>query len=136
MVQSVRDPTSDMAVFSRAGSKLVREKRDQRERAKATKASLEMAGTALGNIMGVTEEEEEQKGMYACMIDYRHVLTSRDSQTRGTRGSRLQGRVSIFKSLEGKVRCRKHFCPDQDGQGAETVSPRLCRARRAPSDNS
>lgn len=62
MVQSVRDPTSDMAVFSRAGSKLVREKRDQRERAKATKASLEMAGTALGNIMGVTEEEEEQKG--------------------------------------------------------------------------
>jgi pre-mRNA-splicing factor ATP-dependent RNA helicase DHX38/PRP16 len=33
-VQIVKDPTSDLAVFSRAGSKLVREKREQEERKK------------------------------------------------------------------------------------------------------
>jgi len=33
-VQSVKDPTSDMAVFSRKGSQLVREKREQIERQK------------------------------------------------------------------------------------------------------
>jgi pre-mRNA-splicing factor ATP-dependent RNA helicase DHX38/PRP16 len=86
MVQSVRDPTSDMAVFSRAGSKLVREKRDQRERAKATKASLEMAGTALGNIMGVTEEDEEQKGISFfcssnCIADsHQHIHTAKQEE--------------------------------------------------------
>jgi pre-mRNA-splicing factor ATP-dependent RNA helicase DHX38/PRP16 len=34
MVQPVRDPTSDMARFARQGSRLVREKREQRERMK------------------------------------------------------------------------------------------------------
>ncbi|KND04589.1 uncharacterized protein SPPG_00308 [Spizellomyces punctatus DAOM BR117] len=60
-VQSVRDPTSDLAVVARKGSKLVREKREQQERAKAAK-SLDLAGTALGNIMGIkktTEDAEE-----------------------------------------------------------------------------
>jgi pre-mRNA-splicing factor ATP-dependent RNA helicase DHX38/PRP16 len=33
-VQSVRDPTSDMSVFSRKGSQLVKEKREQIERQK------------------------------------------------------------------------------------------------------
>ena len=33
-VQSVKDPTSDLAVFARAGSKIVRERREQEERRK------------------------------------------------------------------------------------------------------
>ena len=33
-IQSVRDPTSDLAIFSRKGSRLVREKREQSERMK------------------------------------------------------------------------------------------------------
>lgn len=33
-VQSVKDPTSDLAVFSRKGSQLVKEKREQLERQK------------------------------------------------------------------------------------------------------
>ena len=33
-VQSVKDPTSDMSVFSRKGSQLVKEKREQIERQK------------------------------------------------------------------------------------------------------
>lgn len=56
-VQHVRDPTSDMAIMSRKGSRLVREKREQAERAKATR--FELAGTTLGNVMGVKSKEEE-----------------------------------------------------------------------------
>ena len=52
-VSPVRDPQSDMAVFSRKGSKLVKEKRTQREREKHAKAATGISGTALGNIMGV-----------------------------------------------------------------------------------
>ncbi|KAI9028088.1 hypothetical protein CLU79DRAFT_550833 [Phycomyces nitens] len=56
-VQHVRDPTSDLAIISRKGSRLVREKREQSERAKATK--FEIAGTTLGNVMGVRNKEQE-----------------------------------------------------------------------------
>ncbi|ORY93031.1 hypothetical protein BCR43DRAFT_362563 [Syncephalastrum racemosum] len=56
-VQHIRDPTSDLAIMSRKGSRLVREKREQAERAKATK--FELAGTTLGNVMGVKSKEEE-----------------------------------------------------------------------------
>ncbi|CDH56598.1 pre-mrna splicing factor [Lichtheimia corymbifera JMRC:FSU:9682] len=60
-VQHVRDPTSDMAICAKKGSRLVREKREQAERAKATK--FELAGTTLGNVMGVKNNpnEEEQQ---------------------------------------------------------------------------
>ncbi|CAG8483865.1 6782_t:CDS:10 [Rhizophagus irregularis] len=58
-VQSVKDPTSDMSVFSRKGSQLVKEKREQIERQKAAKNVAEVAGTALGNIMGIKPTEED-----------------------------------------------------------------------------
>lgn len=57
-VQHVRDPTSDMAIISRKGSRLVREKREQAERAKASR--LDVAGTTLGNVMGVKDKEKEE----------------------------------------------------------------------------
>lgn len=56
-ISAVRDPQSDMAVFSRKGSKVVRERRQQRERQKQAQEATTMAGTALGNIMGVKEDE-------------------------------------------------------------------------------
>jgi pre-mRNA-splicing factor ATP-dependent RNA helicase DHX38/PRP16 len=56
-VQHVRDPTSDLAIISRKGSRLVKEKREQAERAKGTK--FELAGTTLGNVMGVKSKEHE-----------------------------------------------------------------------------
>ncbi|KAI8877411.1 hypothetical protein K501DRAFT_198296, partial [Backusella circina FSU 941] len=58
-VQHVRDPTSDMAIISRKGSRLVREKREQAERQKATK--FDLAGTTLGNVMGVKEEKKKEE---------------------------------------------------------------------------
>ncbi|KAG0099337.1 DEAH-box RNA helicase prp16 [Podila epicladia] len=57
-VQSVKDPTSDMAIFSRKGSALVREKREQAERQKAA-PKFQVAGTALGNVMGLENPEDK-----------------------------------------------------------------------------
>ncbi|KAJ5758014.1 uncharacterized protein N7511_006708 [Penicillium nucicola] len=56
-ISAVRDPQSDMAVFSRKGSKAVRDRRQQRERQKQAQEATNLAGTALGNLMGVKEDE-------------------------------------------------------------------------------
>ena len=56
-VPAVRDNQSDMAVFSRKGSRVVKERRQQRERQKQAQEATNMAGTALGNLMGVKEDE-------------------------------------------------------------------------------
>ena len=56
-VPAVRDPQSDMAVFSRKGSRVVKEKRQQKERQKQAQEATNVAGTALGNLMGVKEDD-------------------------------------------------------------------------------
>src|SRR3569833_1026126 len=56
-VPAVRDYQSDMAVFSRKGSRVVKEQRQQRERQKQAQQATNLAGTALGNLMGVKDEE-------------------------------------------------------------------------------
>jgi pre-mRNA-splicing factor ATP-dependent RNA helicase DHX38/PRP16 len=56
-VPAVRDPQSDMAVFSRRGSRVVKEKRQQKERQKQAQEATNIAGTTLGNLMGVKEDE-------------------------------------------------------------------------------
>ncbi|CAG1961557.1 unnamed protein product, partial [Fusarium graminearum] len=54
-VPAVKDPQSHMAVFSRKGSKVVKEARQQRERQRQAKEATSMTGTTLGNIMGAKE---------------------------------------------------------------------------------
>uniref|UniRef100_A0A8C1YCA5 Pre-mRNA-splicing factor ATP-dependent RNA helicase PRP16 n=1 Tax=Cyprinus carpio TaxID=7962 RepID=A0A8C1YCA5_CYPCA len=54
----VKDPTSDMAIISRKGSQLVRRHREQKERKKAQHKHWELAGTKLGDIMGIKKTEE------------------------------------------------------------------------------
>ncbi|KAJ7451099.1 hypothetical protein FB451DRAFT_1051752 [Mycena latifolia] len=63
-INPIRDPTSDMAVFSKKGSALVKEKREQAERAKAAAKLAALGGTALGNIMGVKDEEADAEGAF------------------------------------------------------------------------
>ncbi|CAH0389215.1 unnamed protein product [Bemisia tabaci] len=55
----VKDPSSDMALVARKGSRLVRVYREQKERRKAQKKHWELAGTSLGNIMGIEKKDEE-----------------------------------------------------------------------------
>lgn len=59
-VMPVKDATSDMAIVSRKGSAVVRYHREQKERKKAQKKEWELAGTKLGDILGV-EKKEDQK---------------------------------------------------------------------------
>ncbi|KAK7952034.1 uncharacterized protein PG986_007762 [Apiospora aurea] len=56
-VPAVKDYQSDMAVFSRKGSRAVKERRQQRERQRQAQEATNLAGTNLGNIMGVKEDE-------------------------------------------------------------------------------
>jgi pre-mRNA-splicing factor ATP-dependent RNA helicase DHX38/PRP16 len=58
-ISAVRDPQSDMAVFARKGSKVVKERRQQKERQKQAQEATGVAGTALGNVMGVKEEDTD-----------------------------------------------------------------------------
>ncbi len=56
-VPAVKDYQSDMAVFSRKGSRVVMERRQQRERQRQAQGATNLAGTTLGNVMGVKEDE-------------------------------------------------------------------------------
>ncbi|KAF6029081.1 DHX38 [Bugula neritina] len=56
----VKDATSDMAVISKKGSHLVRTFREQKERKKAQSKHWELAGTNIGNIMGVEKKKDEE----------------------------------------------------------------------------
>ncbi|KAI5365966.1 putative helicase, P-loop containing nucleoside triphosphate hydrolase [Septoria linicola] len=58
-VSAVKDPQSDMAVFAKKGSKVVREKRQQKERQKQAQQATSAAGTTLGNVTGVKEEDTD-----------------------------------------------------------------------------
>ena len=61
-INPIRDLTSDMAAFAKKGSALVKEKREQAERAKAAAKMAALGGTALGNILGVKDEEAAAEG--------------------------------------------------------------------------
>lgn len=55
----LQDPTSDLAQVARKGSLLVRKHREQKERKKAQHKDWELAGTKLGNIMGIQKQDEK-----------------------------------------------------------------------------
>ncbi|WPH01691.1 pre-mrna-splicing factor atp-dependent rna helicase prp16 [Acrodontium crateriforme] len=58
-VSAVRDPQSDMAVFSRKGSRVVKERRQRKERQKQAQEATGVAGTVLGNLTGVKEDDTD-----------------------------------------------------------------------------
>uniref|UniRef100_A0A8D3DHP0 Pre-mRNA-splicing factor ATP-dependent RNA helicase PRP16 n=1 Tax=Scophthalmus maximus TaxID=52904 RepID=A0A8D3DHP0_SCOMX len=58
----VKDATSDMAIIARKGSQLVRKHREQKERKKAQHKHWELAGTKLGDIMGIKKKEDDDGG--------------------------------------------------------------------------
>ncbi|KAL8286977.1 hypothetical protein RQP46_003983 [Phenoliferia psychrophenolica] len=58
-INPIKDPTSDLAVFAKKGSQLVMERRAQKEREKAAAKVAQLAGTTLGNLTGVKEDEPQ-----------------------------------------------------------------------------
>ncbi|KAF4594648.1 pre-mRNA splicing factor ATP-dependent RNA helicase prp16 [Ophiocordyceps camponoti-floridani] len=91
-VPAVRDYQSDMAVFSRKGSKVVKEARQQRERQKQAQQATSMAGTTLGNIMGAKEEEGDSALPVAGEEDGRD----------GDHGSKSNGKSKIRNKNKNK----------------------------------
>ncbi|KAL7305956.1 hypothetical protein TKK_0001429 [Trichogramma kaykai] len=67
----VKDGTSPMALVSRKGSHLVRCYREQKERRKAQKKHWELAGTNLGNIMGVEDSKKKDREAPGELCDYK-----------------------------------------------------------------
>ena len=51
-----------MAIVARKGSHVVRVHREQKERRKAQKKEWELAGTRIGDIMGVKKKPDEVSG--------------------------------------------------------------------------
>ncbi|KAK7737501.1 DEAH-box RNA helicase prp16 [Cytospora paraplurivora] len=71
-VPAVRDYQSDMAVFSRKGSRVVKERRQQRERQKQAQEATNIAGTTLGNVMGVKNEDDTDSALPVPKEDQDH----------------------------------------------------------------
>lgn len=68
----IKDATSDMAVVSRKGCLVVRAHREQKERRKAQVKHWELAGTNIGEIMGIKKEEEkDEKVNESGDVDYK-----------------------------------------------------------------
>jgi pre-mRNA-splicing factor ATP-dependent RNA helicase DHX38/PRP16 len=58
-VLPVKDPTSDVAVLSRKGSKILRETKDQKDRLASLKKFWELAGSKMGNLIGIAKKASE-----------------------------------------------------------------------------
>lgn len=59
-VVPLKDPTSDMAVIARNGSKLVKEIREKKDANKSRARFWEVAGSKMGTVTGLTEEEKAE----------------------------------------------------------------------------
>lgn len=73
----IKDPTSDMAIISRKGSTLVREVHEKQSMNKSRQRFWELAGSKLGDILGVEKTAEQVKpincnGMFSLSSLYRH----------------------------------------------------------------
>ena len=56
-----------MAQVSRKGSAVVRAQREQKERKKAQKKHWELAGSRIGDIMGVKKEDDKVQNKVQCI---------------------------------------------------------------------
>ncbi|KAL4525772.1 hypothetical protein Ndes2437A_g04207 [Nannochloris sp. 'desiccata'] len=59
-VLPLKDPTSDLAVIARSGSKLVKEVREKKDSNKSRARFWEVAGSKMGNVTGLTEDEKAE----------------------------------------------------------------------------
>ena len=70
-VVPIKDPTSDMAMVSKKGSRLVKIHREQAEKKKAQKKEWQLAGTKLGNILGVEKKDDTEAKDTEDTMDHR-----------------------------------------------------------------
>lgn len=61
-VLPVKDPTSDVAVLSRKGSKILRETKDQKDRLASLKQFWALEGSKMGDLIGVARKAASEQG--------------------------------------------------------------------------
>lgn len=93
-----------MAMVARKGSALVRAYREQKERRKAQKKHWELAGTALGNILGVekTEEADEKHNLEKDETDYKtdHKFAQHMKDNKSQASSEFARKKSILQQRQ------------------------------------
>jgi pre-mRNA-splicing factor ATP-dependent RNA helicase DHX38/PRP16 len=104
-VPVVRDPSADLATFARKGSQTVAVKREQAEREKATAKKFQVAGTAIGNIMGVTDKAEEERKVSETMTDQQ----MRDQDKFSTHLQEKTEAVSVFATTRTMKEQRQYL---------------------------
>ena len=67
----LKDPTSDMAIVCRKGCKSVRTYREQKEQQQAASKLDKLAGTKLGNILGIQKKVDKEVVTEEDSIDYK-----------------------------------------------------------------
>ena len=105
-INPIRDPTSDMAVFAKKGSALVKEKREQAERAKAAAKLAALGGTALGNVLGVKDEEAEAEG--ACQFVFPRWMFTKQSDSL-TAAAEEQAKNGTKEDYKGDSKFASHL---------------------------
>ncbi|CAE7214908.1 CUV [Symbiodinium pilosum] len=60
-VSALKDPTSDMAVFCKQGSKVVRQVREEQDQSKFRQRFWELQGSNMGNVMGIKKKTDNDK---------------------------------------------------------------------------
>lgn len=113
-VPAVRDYQSDMAVFSRKGSKAVKEARQQREREKQAKQATSLAGTALGNIMGTKEEEGDSALPIAAEEEMQNAETKDNKFSQHMKNAEGSSDFSQSKSLREQRQYLPAFAVRED----------------------
>lgn len=98
-VLPLKDPTSDMAVISRNGSKLVKEIREKKDANKSRARFWEVAGSKMGALTGLTEGEK-QEAVKAAEVLKQEVGSDDDvsDDERGGGRNRAQFKTHLKKS--------------------------------------
>lgn len=87
-VDPVKEPLSELAVTAREGSIVVKERKSAREKAKQAKDRSNLAGTAMGNVLGVQkhqdkpEEDDQDEDDDSEKDENKYEVTSMMSQRR------------------------------------------------------
>ena len=88
-VYPLKDPTSDLAILSKKGSKLLRELREQRDRMKNVEKFWELSGTQIGKAMRVKDsdksnitgnDDDKEKLLIKDKIDDDNINYKKESQ--------------------------------------------------------
>ncbi|KAK4855434.1 hypothetical protein QYF36_007309 [Acer negundo] len=106
-IMPLKDPTSDMAIISRKGSTLVREIREKQNMNKSRQRFWELAGSKLGNILGVEKTAEQVDVDTAVVGDDGEIDFKEDAQF--SQHVKKEGAVSDFAKSKTLAEQRQYL---------------------------